>query len=248
MEAATTVEKAVELLFHLHGEDAPRGVTAIGRALGMPKSSAHRLLRSLALRGLVEQDELGRYRPGIGLVALGIGVLDREPLVVAARPVLEVMADGLGETFFLVAARAGQLRVLDKCEGSGFLRAAPRVGEKVPVHATAVGRLHLAFAPDLVQPPETPWKVFTPDTPRNLAGLNREVARTRRRGFALSRDEWVPGLSVAAAPVRSRGRMGGALAVAAASGRFETLGADALAAAVRDAARRVEARLEGRGQ
>ena len=113
-------------------------MTAIGRALGLPKSSAHRLLTALSRRGLVEQDGRGRYRPGIGLVALGLGALEREPVVVAARPVLEQEAGALGETFFLVAARAGRLVVLDKAEGNGFLRAAPRVGSSVPVHATAV--------------------------------------------------------------------------------------------------------------
>ena len=81
MEAQTTIEKAVDVLFHLHGEPAARGVTDIGRALGMPKSSAHRVLAALGRRGLVEKDERGRYRPGIGLIALGLGALDREPVV-----------------------------------------------------------------------------------------------------------------------------------------------------------------------
>ena len=58
----------------------------VGRSLGLPKASAHRLLASLQRRDLVEQDESGRYRPGFGLVALGLGVLDREPLVAVARP------------------------------------------------------------------------------------------------------------------------------------------------------------------
>ena len=89
MESLGSVEKAVDVLFHLHGESSPQGVTAIGRALGLPKSSAHRLLAALSRRGLVERDERGRYRTGIGLVALGLGALESEPIVVAARPVLE---------------------------------------------------------------------------------------------------------------------------------------------------------------
>ena len=134
--AATSIEKAVDLLFHLHDLAEPQGVTAIGRALGLPKSSAHRMLRSLGRRGLVERDERGRYRPGLGLLALGLGIVDREPLAAAARAVLEAEALALGETFFLVVARAGELVVLDKAEGTGFLRAAPQVGSRVPVHAT----------------------------------------------------------------------------------------------------------------
>ena len=140
MQSLSTVEKAIDLLFHLHAEAAPRGVTAVGKALDLPKSSAHRLLSTLARRGLLERDERGQYCPGIGLVALGLGVLESEPVVAAARPVLELEAEHLGDTVFLTVARAGAVVVLDKAEGTGFLRAAPRIGSTVPLHATAVGR------------------------------------------------------------------------------------------------------------
>ena len=85
MEAQSTVEKAVDVLFHLHAEPRSCGVTAIGRTLGLSKSSTHRLLTALSRRGLVEKDDRGRYRPGIGLVALGVGALDREPTSVEVR-------------------------------------------------------------------------------------------------------------------------------------------------------------------
>ena len=52
----------------------------------------------------------------------------------------ELEAQRLGETVFLTAARAGAVVVLDKAEGTGFLRAAPRIGSTVPLHATAVGK------------------------------------------------------------------------------------------------------------
>jgi DNA-binding IclR family transcriptional regulator len=240
-EAAGTVEKAIDVLFHLHAEAAPCGVTEIGRALGMPKSSTHRLLAALGRRGLVERDERGRYRPGIGLVALGLGALEREPVVVAARPVLEAEAEALGETVFLVAARAGRLVVLDKAEGTGFLRAAPRVGSSVPPHATAVGKLFLAFAPELVAVPERPLERFTERTAVDPTALEREVALARERGFAENREEWISGLAVVAAPVSSGGRMVGAIAVAAPAPRFEAL----VARRTCEAAARVAARLEG---
>ncbi|MDH3518895.1 MAG: IclR family transcriptional regulator [Myxococcales bacterium] len=233
-EQATAIEKAVDVLFHLHRESTPQGVTAVGRALGLPKSSAHRLLASLCSRGLVERDERGRYRTGMGLVALGLGALEREPIVVAARPVLEAEAQALGETVFLVGARAGSLVVLDKAEGTGFLRAAPRVGSAVPVDCTAVGKLFLAF---------DPHSLGAPDLPRPLA---RAVERARALGHAENRDEWIPGLSVVAAPVLSGGRMPAALAVAIPSARMRSLDRLALARRAAVAAARIAARMEGR--
>jgi DNA-binding IclR family transcriptional regulator len=245
VEAIGTVEKAVDILFHLHAAPAAQGVTAIGRALGMPKSSAHRLLAALSKRGLVERDRRGRYRPGIGLVALGLGALEREPVAVAARPVLEAEAAELGETVFLVGARAGRLVVLDKAEGTGFLRAAPRVGSSVPVHATAVGKLFLAFAPEAVELPDRDLEPFTPETRTSRAALEREVERARSRGFAENREEWIPGLAVIAAPVLVAGRLAGAIALAASAQRLEVLGPDRVAARTRAAAQRVAARIEG---
>jgi IclR family acetate operon transcriptional repressor len=245
-EQLGSVERAIDVLFHLHALPAPAGVTAIGRALGLPKSSAHRLLSALGRRGLVERDERGRYRTGVALVALGLGVLEREPVVLAAQPVLEEEADALGETVFLVGARARQLVVLAKAEGSGFLRASPRVGAVVPVHATAVGKLYLAFAPDELGETTDPLTPFTPQTVEDARALERAVTGARRRGWSESREEWIPGLSVIAAPVVHAGRMAGAVALAASTPRFDELGGARLAPRVVAAADRIAARLEGR--
>jgi DNA-binding IclR family transcriptional regulator len=248
--AATSVEKAVDLLFHLRDVAEPQGVTAIGRALGLPKSSAHRMLRSLGRRGLVERDERGRYRPGMGLLALGLGIVDREPIAAAARPVLEAQALALGETFFLVVARAGELVVLDKAEGTGFLRAAPQVGSRVPVHATAAGKLYLAFAPDQIAVAPRPGEgsalpSFTRQTAVDSQALEAEVRRVRGRGWASNRDEWISGLSVLAAPVLRRGRVAGVVALGAASANFEALGGERLSEQVALAAGTIAERLAG---
>ncbi len=244
-----TVEKAIDVLFHLNAQPEARGVTAIAAELGLAKSSVHRLLVTLTGRGLVEQDERGRYRPGIGLVALGLGALEREPVVVAARPVLEQEAEALGETFFLVGQRAHEIVVLDKVEGTGFLRAAPRVGSAVPVHATAVGKLYLAFASEDVVFPTGPLEAFTPGTAVDPGALRAAVAETKLRRWASNRDEWIPGLSVLAAPVLVGERMLAAVALAMPSPRMEEFGEEPLARRVVAAGARIARRLtsgEGR--
>ena len=242
--AAGTVEKAIDLLFYLHAGGTPRGVSEIGRALGVPKSSAHRLLASLGRRGLVEQDDHGRYRPGIALLALGLGAQEREPVAAAARPILERESEATGETAFLTIARRGRIVVLDKCEGGAFLRVAPTIGSEVPVHASAVGKLHLAFAPDSVALPAEPWPTFTGQTPGARADLEREVARAKKRGWATNRDEWIPGLTVVAAPVLLRDRMLGCMVIAAPSSRVDGAQLAVLAGRVVQAAADIAGRLE----
>ena len=240
MDPLSTVEKAVDILFHLHRSREPQGVTAIGRSLGLPKSSAHRLLAALARRGLVERSGRGQYRPGIALIGLGLGVLEREPAVEVARQVLADAASSIGETYFLVAARGGELVILDKAEGTGFLRASPRVGQSIPVHATAVGKLYLAHAPELVAL-DPDWTPYTAATAGDSDAL--EIDRVRDLGWAMNRDEWVSGLGVVAAPIFFQDRLFATVALGAATARLNELGIDLVSEHVCAAATRIEERL-----
>lgn len=242
VDQQSTVEKAVDILFHLNTRATPQGVTAIGRSLGLPKSSAHRLLAALGRRGLVERSGRGLYRPGVALIGLGLGALEREPVVEVARSILADAASEIGETHFLVAARARKLVVLDKVEGTGFLRVSPRVGERVPAHATAVGKIYLAHAPDLVDvDPE--FESYTARTVSDPDSLEVEINRVRDLGWALNREEWVPGLGVVAAAIFFRGRLFATVAMGAAAARLNDLGIDRISEHVCAVASRIEARL-----
>lgn len=234
----------MEVLFHLHAEGDARGVSAIGRALGLPKSTTHRLVTALGRRGLVERDEHGRYRPGMALVALGLGVLEHEPVVAAAEPIMEQSALTVGETLFLATARSGRLLVLDKREGSGFLRASPRVGAELPAHATAIGKVYLAFAPELVAEPAL--DVHTPKTITDPGALASEVATVAERGWAQNFDEWIPGVAGLSAPVFLRGKLVAALAIAGPVQRMTQEMSAPFVDELLSAARRIAARLEGR--
>jgi IclR family acetate operon transcriptional repressor len=242
----STIDKALDALFLLSERAHALRLADLARELGMPRSSAHRILAPLVRRGLAEQDADGRYRAGFALMALGLNIARGEPLATAAKPVLESAAAELGETFFLVVARAGKLVVLEKAEGSGFLRAAPRLGAGVPVHATAVGKLYLAFAPEQVELQELPR--FTANTLRSRKALGAEVERVRAQGWATNIEEWQAGLAVAAAPILSHGRMHGTVALATVAARFTAIGTTAATRRVVHAAEGIALRIEGRSQ
>lgn len=247
MSGAATVEKALDVLFHLHAADAPQALGEIARALGLAKSSCHRLLATLAEREVVEQDDAGRYRPGLALLALGLGVQRREPVVELARTHLEAEADRLGETVFLVAARGGRLRVLDQCAGRGFLRAAPAIGDEIPSDVTAAGKIyHVHGAGDELR---TAVGEAGPERAGHAALLAPEECEAiRRLGHAVNRDAWIEGLSVLAVPVwqrtfDGRDRLVAVLALASSSSRFDALGEDRIAAHLTAAAAAVSERL-----
>ena len=265
MAGAATVEKALDVLFHLHEAPIPLGLSEIGRALDLPKSSCHRLLAALVKREIVEREEGGLYRPGLALLSLGMGAQGREPVVRAARPTLEDLVARFSETVFVVGRRRGRLRVLDRFEGTGFLRAAPDVGDVVPADVTAVGKLYRAFGGDAGDPGTTPSRddrqasepvsgmTLESALPPRRQGVGEgdesEAGRIRRDGVAVNRDAWIEGLSVLAVPIWQHGGLGGdrkmaaALALAAASPRFDELGEAAIAEHLQLAAREISSRL-----
>jgi len=192
MERSGTVDKALRVLEVLYVARAPLSLAELSRELTIPKPTAHRLLASLLKAALVEQHADARYALGMGLVRLGLGALALDPVVRACETELERAAHELGETFFLVKARAGRLVVLSKVEGTGMLRVAPDVGSEVPVEVTASGRLYMAFAPQLL--------AGNPGAARVSAAA---VKRARSRGYDVNEAEWLPGLTVVAAPILS---------------------------------------------
>ncbi len=228
MERSGTVDKALRVLEVLHQARAPLALAELARALSIPKPTTHRLLVSLLGAALVEQHADGRYALGMGLVRLGLGALALDPIVRACELELERAARALGETFFLVKARAGRLVVLSKVEGTGMLRVAPDVGAEVPVDVTASGRLYLGFAPQLLAGNAT--------AARASAAL---VKRAVERGYDVNDSEWLPGLTVVAAPIFLHEALQGCVTCAGPAVRLHGVGLRKAISATRALAERV---------
>jgi len=254
MAGAATVEKALDVLFHLHEAGTALGLTEIGKALDLPKSSCHRLLSSLVDREVVERDAGGHYRPGLALLSLGLGAQAREPVVAASRAILEAEVRAFGETVFVVAKRRGRLRVLDKLEGPGFLRASPDVGDVIPADVTAAGQIDRVFGQiDEAGQGQDAKRDTDQDTDGRSDGAESSLYDdVRRAGYATNRDAWIDGLSVLAVPIWQGAsgdapRLAAVLALAAPSTRFETLGEVAIAERLLAAADDISARMDAGG-
>ncbi len=213
MERSGTVDKALRVLEVLHKARAPLALSDLARALDIPKSTTHRLLASLLVAALVEQHDGGRYALGMGLVRLGLGALALDPIVRACELELERAARELGETFFLVKARGGRLVVLSKVEGTGMLRVAPDVGAEVPVDVTASGRLYMGLAPTLLAGNASARRVSA-----------ELVKRAVDRGYDVNDSEWLPGLTVVAAPIFLHEELQGCVTCAGPSVRLHGAG------------------------
>jgi DNA-binding IclR family transcriptional regulator len=119
------------------------------------------------------------------------------------------------------------------------------VGSEIPVHATAVGRLYLGLAPEQLDLTEGPLPTYTPQTQSSREKVQAAAVEAARAGFAVNREEWLPGLVVAAAPVLRRGRLEAAVAVAGPAARLTESRTRELVRAVCDVAERISQRMDG---
>jgi IclR family acetate operon transcriptional repressor len=200
-------------------EEPSLGTNEIARRLGTSASTTSRQLATLVESGLVEHvPATGRYRLGIRIVALATSVLARLDVRAVAHPHLEELAADVGETATLSVPGDPDAITVDVVRSPRYIQDSSRLGRPSIAHATAAGKVMLAF--DGVAPaPEL--QVYTPRTITDPQQLEAEVERVRRRGWADAFEEREIGLNAIAAPVwASDGTLAGIIALQGPIPRF----------------------------
>ncbi|MFC7621144.1 IclR family transcriptional regulator [Microlunatus sp. GCM10028923] len=190
--------RALEILAEASG---PISIAELAAALGLHRSIAYRILRTLEDHRLVLRDDRGLLLLGPRMAALARGV--QRSLQAAALPELTAVARELGMTAFLVVLDSDECVTLVSVEPPpGPASIARRPGTR---HSIMVGAPGLAIQSVLT---DGEWAGL------GVAGKRRpEASEAARRGYATSRDEVVPGLSAVAVPLRLPGQAPAALAV-----------------------------------
>lgn len=194
------VERALDVLEALGG-GVELGTNELARRTGVSASTASRVLATLAARGFVEHvPASGRYRLGLRLLELGDARLD---LREAARPHLRALVERTGETATLSVPGEGQAITVDFVLGPASVQSVARVGRPSVPHATAAGKVMLAFGGAKL--PRGRLRAYTSRTIVDRAALEGEIERVRARGWAEAVREREEDLSALAAPVFGRG-------------------------------------------
>jgi DNA-binding IclR family transcriptional regulator len=214
------VERALTVLDALAG-GGEVGTNELARRTRINASTVSRLLATLAAHGLVEHvPETGRYRLGLRLLQLGNAVLGRLDLRRVARPQLEALVAETGETATLSAPGERDAITVDFVQSEASVQSVARVGRPSIAHATATGKVLLAFG--AVELPKPPFEVFTPRTITDSRALEREIQRVRKRGYAEAVGEREEELYAIAAPVlEARGLLAAILGVQGPASRFD---------------------------
>ena len=207
-EASTptdVVGKALALLSQL-GE-FPDGAAAseLARQVGLPLSTAHRLL------GMLVRDGYARFEPGTRRYTLGLRVFQLAQSVAHANGFTAVVRREL-EQLALTTQEAALLAVLDgeellyvySIEGPQQVRVVGDAGRHGPLHCTSLGKVLIAFAPDHIREHLTrtvPLHACGPNTITDREQFVAEIAQVRNRGYALADREHEAGIRAISVPV-----------------------------------------------
>jgi IclR family acetate operon transcriptional repressor len=194
------VQRAIAILDELAAARAELGTNEIARRTGINVSTISRILATLASGGLVDHvPATGRYRLGVGVARLANAAgLDIRSL---ARAHLEELRKRIGETATLSVPGEHEAFTLDFAQSPLSVRSVAEVGRTSVAHATAVGKVVLAYGGTV---PGSGLKAYTERTIVDPAVLETEVARVKDRGWAEAVGEREEDLNAVAAPVLDR--------------------------------------------
>ena len=213
------------------------GVTELARRLNLHKNNVFRILATLEENGWVEQTDDEDYRLGESCARLTQAYSRSRLLTRHARPSLESLCNELRETVHLGVLRGFEVVHLDGQQSARMVVSGLRIGERLPSHCTALGKVLLACGPrdalekyDRVVVSERGVELRTARTLVDREKLLEDLRRVAAQGYALDLEECEAGLSCAAAPVYdTSGRVVAALSASVPTFRLDR---DALEAEV----------------
>lgn len=246
MSRVQSIERAFAVLGAL--ADGAAGVTDVADRVGLPKSTAARMLASLEREDAVEQiPGETRYRLGPRIVSLAAGLRGTRGLVAIAHPTLVALAGELGEAAGLSVPDGRTVHYVDQVDSPNPVQVRDWTGSRIPLHAVSSGQVFLAHLPPpaLARFLAEPLERFTAATLTDAGDLLERLRAIRRDGLAWVREEFAEGITSVAAPVAGvDGEIVAAVHVHGPSYRFPSEGAEEMvAAAVRAGAARIGARL-----
>lgn len=214
VSAAQSAERAGFLLTHVIDADSPVSVSAAALACGIPKSTASRLLAALERNGLLQREvDRGPYSPGAVLVAFAARRDGGRDLATIAAPSLDRLASVSSETINLSTAGTDSVLTLAQIETPHLVGVGSWLDRRViPFHASAVGKLFLAFGAASL--PDGPLAVHGPRTITDRRALEAALVEIRGSSLSIAIDELESGLAAVAAPIRGvNGAVAGALSI-----------------------------------
>lgn len=239
--------KAFDLLFHL-SRVGSSSLANLSRDTGWDKATALRYLNALEKRGVVERRD-GNWTLGLTLVELANRVPVNESIANRAKPVLDELARGTGESANLTALAGTDVMYVAKADSGRALRLRVNPGDRLPLYCSAAGKCILSRMNPVLRTQyiaEARLDAVAPKTITDPVRLSDEIDKTIKQGWAIDDEELEPGLVCYGMPLElARYNFIGAVSVSGPSGRMHQA-KDEILAALRWAVDALQTELGGR--
>lgn len=220
-----TVDKALDLLEQFNGDRDELGVTALSNRLNLHKNNVFRLLATLETKGYIEQNKITEnYRLGVKSLELSQAFIKQLGFVRSAKPFLKEIVEKCNETAYLGIIRQNFTMYVDMEEANQIVKVVNRVGYRLPIHCTAIGKAQVAYASE-----EELEKLgildnmerFTPNTIVDKARFMQHLKEVAKQGYALDNEEYGLGVRCVGVPLRDyTGRVLGGISISGPSYRM----------------------------
>ena len=215
----SSVSNALSVLEIFDKDNPELGVTEIAKILGIHKSIAFRLVKTLEVHNWLNQTEQRKYCLSLKAFEVGSQVITRLGLGVGIQPILEELAGKTGESVNVGVMDGTDIMYVNKITPKKILRVEVQIGVRMPAHCTAMGKIILANLPVAQRKAYiSTLKTLPVPTSRTIKDpekLNRDLSKVKEQGFAWSTGELFPEICCVAAPIRdTTGNIVAALSIA----------------------------------
>lgn len=213
------VTRALDILELFLEGDGTLSAPEVTRRLGLPRTTVHELLTTLAARSYLVQipDQTGRYRLGVRAYQLGSRYAEQLDLAAEGQQVAREVAETCDETVHVAVLEDTDVIYIAKVDSTHAVRMVSAAGRKLPAHCTSVGKMLLASLPQTELESRLAGRELVAMTQNSITepdALLAALADIRERGVAAEHRESNPDVSCVAAPVRdSAGHVVAALSI-----------------------------------
>ncbi|MDQ0864517.1 DNA-binding IclR family transcriptional regulator [Arthrobacter globiformis] len=200
-QAASVTSRALALLGTFDAEHSVQSLSAMARRAGLPVATAHRLAGELVAWGGLEKLN-GEYRVGHRIWRLGLLAPAQQNIAEVAAPFMQDVLFVTHNVVNLFILDGQEVLLVERMSGTGAGQPFRRVGARLPLHASAAGKIMLAYgAKDLFSAAVQRLEPHTPRTITSETVLAAEIERVRANGYATTEEEAGPDNYGLAVPV-----------------------------------------------
>ena len=199
------VDNALNLLEEFKGDRDELGVTELSNRLNLHKNKIFRLLATLEAKGYIEQNKATEnYRLGVKSLELGQTFIKQLGVVRQTKPFLRAIVEKCNEMAYVGIIRQNSVVYLNVEEASQIVKVASRVGWRLPIHCTAIGKAQVAFLSEEELAKLgilDNMKRFTPNTIVDRGAFLKHLKEVAKQGYAIDNEEYDLGVRCVGVPL-----------------------------------------------